>query len=285
MRSVTLRILAPLLFGVGILIAPLIAQAAPCSPSMTFTTGQTLTASVLNSNPTTFSGCFSNIDYTNIGSSGLYASNLLPTNASQATFGGVQTYTFPASISVTGGTQTNGFINNGPATVTGNVIWGGVTYGGTLYGATGNINASGTIGLSGTGTNSLGGPLSVSGTVSNTGSTSTGAVKQTVGGTSYTLPYDAQSTGGSTNTHFAHGNGSAGVLAASACVNVSPTFSPAFTAGNIPFVGMSGWDSLGSASNAVYLQANPSNTGFTFRVCNFNGSPATVNYLWYAVGE
>jgi len=99
------RILAALLFGFGIIAAPLLAQAAPCAPSMTFTTGQTLTAAVLNSNPVTFSGCFSNIDYTNIGAAGIFASQMMPTNSSQATFGGGQNYTFTNNLTV-GGTLT-----------------------------------------------------------------------------------------------------------------------------------------------------------------------------------
>jgi hypothetical protein len=168
------RILTALLFGVGILAAPLIAQAAPCSPSMTFTTGQTLTASVLNSNPATFSGCFSNIDYTNIGAAGIFASQMMPTNASQATFGGGQNYTFPNNLTVLG-------------TLTAATLGG--LYPSSLAPTT-------------TGQGTFGGSVPI--TFPN-GTISQGAVQQTVSGTTYTIPYDVNSTAGSTATHFESG--------------------------------------------------------------------------------
>lgn len=90
------RILKTLLFFAALFFAPKAALAVSCSPSHTFVTGETLTAAILNSNPTTFSGCFNTIDNTNIGSAGLYASQLKPTSLSNAQFGGNQTYTFGA---------------------------------------------------------------------------------------------------------------------------------------------------------------------------------------------
>ena len=55
-----------------------------------------------------------NITYANIGSAGIYASQIIPTNGTQATFGGSQTYTFPAGIAVTQGVSSgNTIIANG----------------------------------------------------------------------------------------------------------------------------------------------------------------------------
>lgn len=89
------------------------------------------------------------IDASNLSSStGIYASQIIPTSTGQATFGGTQTYTFPASVSIGGGLTTNGFVNNAPATITGNVSWGTGGSGGTLY-ATGNINHTGDLNTGG----------------------------------------------------------------------------------------------------------------------------------------
>lgn len=89
---------------------PAVALAVPCSQVFVFQTGQVLTASNLNANPANFVSCVNNIDNTNIGTAGLYASQIVPTNSSQATFGGSQAYTFPSGLSSTV-IGTNGGIN------------------------------------------------------------------------------------------------------------------------------------------------------------------------------
>lgn len=66
----------------------------------TFVTGTTINAAPFNTNFSAVATAVNNIDATNIGAVGLYASNLLPTNAAQATFGGTTTYTFPAALNV-----------------------------------------------------------------------------------------------------------------------------------------------------------------------------------------
>jgi hypothetical protein len=120
---------------------PHAAQAALCPVVQTFTTGQTLTQTNLNANPIALSNCFANIDYTNIGAAGLYASNITPGSIGEATFGGSQTYTFPSSL-VIGGNVTNsgnvdssqGFYSNLSNGYTPNAI----TYG-TGYSTYGNV--------------------------------------------------------------------------------------------------------------------------------------------------
>lgn len=92
------RILYSVLFGLAVVCVPKLASAAPCNPSHTFITGEVLTASILNSNPVTFSGCLNNIDNTNLGSAGIYASQIKPTNSSQATFGNSISYVFQGGL-------------------------------------------------------------------------------------------------------------------------------------------------------------------------------------------
>ena len=59
---------------------------------------ENLTAQILNANDQGFLVGFANIDHTNMGSVGLFASNFLPTGSSSATFGGNLAYTFPAAL-------------------------------------------------------------------------------------------------------------------------------------------------------------------------------------------
>jgi Chaperone of endosialidase len=61
-----------------------------------FVTGTTINAAPFNANFTAVATAVNNIDNTNIGAAGLYASQLLPTSSAQATFGGAIGYTFLA---------------------------------------------------------------------------------------------------------------------------------------------------------------------------------------------
>jgi hypothetical protein len=208
---------------------------------MTFTAGQTLTAAVLNSNPSTFSGCLNNIDNTNVGAAGFYASQILPTNGTQATFGGSQLYTFP----------------------------NGVAAGGPVSGTTGNFSA-GVSGTTGT----------FSSTVSNAGSTSTGAIKQT-SGTTYTLPYDANSTAGSTNTHIEHGSLATGANVGGSSCAASTNFSKAFTSAPdlvYGFIASPG----GSAATGIFTQ---SRSASAFTGCVAATSAGSFTFSWMAIGE
>jgi hypothetical protein len=90
------------LFALGCLAAAKPAQAVTCSVAQVFSTGMTLTATNLNANPANEVTCINNIDHTNLGSAGIYASQIIPATAPQAAFGGSLTYTFPAGISAVG---------------------------------------------------------------------------------------------------------------------------------------------------------------------------------------
>jgi hypothetical protein len=92
------------------------------------------------------------IDNTNIGPAGIYASQIIPTSPSQATFGGTQTYVFPAGIQVTGSIQasTSGIASFGTITATnfvasgvGNLTCGSSSYGPTGATVVGTVNAQG----------------------------------------------------------------------------------------------------------------------------------------------
>jgi hypothetical protein len=66
----------------------------------TFITNTTINAAPFNANFTAVATAVNNIDNTNIGAAGLYASQLLPTSSAQATFGGAIGYTFLAPSTV-----------------------------------------------------------------------------------------------------------------------------------------------------------------------------------------
>jgi hypothetical protein len=302
---------------------------------MTFTTGQTLTAAVLNSNPTTFSGCFNNIDAVNIGAVGLYASNLNPTNATQATFGSGQSYTFANGLTVTGAFNASIYASEINPTTGAQATFGGsqlftfpngVAAGGPVSGTTGTFSGalgggattvtsltssgpvsgtngsfSGTLGAGATTVGSLASSGAVSGTTgtfsggvsgttgtfsgaeTNAGLTSTGAVKQTVGGTTYTIPYVAQSTSGSTNTHIEHGIVTTGTFSAGFACAPSTTFAKAFS-GNPTIVGTLA-SGAGAASGLSVYVGSASSTAMTLCAGESGGSGAGPSINWVAVGE
>ncbi len=141
------------------------ASATPCAAMNVFTAGTTANPTPVNQNFANLVTCAQNIDNTNIGSAGIYASQIVPTNASQATFGGSQTYTFPAAIS--GGLTSAGSLaalsasfGTGGLSTTGALSVGtNATVGGTL-GVTGAVTAPS---LATTGNATVGGTLGVTG--------------------------------------------------------------------------------------------------------------------------
>lgn len=279
------KILSALLFSVGVIAAPLVAQAAPCSPSLTFTTGQTLTAPVLNSNPTTFSGCFNNIDYTNIGSAGIFASQMMPTNSSQSTFGGGQNYTFPNNLTV-GGTLTAAIVGGlypssmvpttgAQATFGGSQLYtfpNGVAAGGPVSGTAGSFSVSASAPtITSTTDNTT--------TVNATNVNSTGPHRQTVSGTTYTLPYDAMSTAGSTNTHIEHGSLTTGGFGGGASCATSQNFVKPFTAAPDLFYT---FNTSPSGTSGMFTQ---SKSASAFTACAQSSGAGSFPFSWLAIGE
>lgn len=101
------------------------------SPTFTaFTTGQVLTAAVLNAFPNSVVAAFLTIDRTNMGINGIDASSIIPTTAGAATFGGgTITYTFNGSLAV--GITAGGSIALGPAGSTPQFVMGNNAASGT----------------------------------------------------------------------------------------------------------------------------------------------------------
>jgi hypothetical protein len=106
-----------------------------------FTTGTTINAAPFNGNDAAIQAAVNNIDYTNIGAAGLFASNLLPGTGAQATFGGSLLYTFPAGVAA-GGPLTATTVSGTTGTFSGAVIAGGTAYVPPVYTASGAALAS-----------------------------------------------------------------------------------------------------------------------------------------------
>jgi hypothetical protein len=96
------------------------ADATLCTIPYTFTTGATIQAAPFNANFAALQTCGNAIDNSNIGSAGIYASQIIPTTVGQATFGGSQTYTFANGLNVTGAVVTTSSITAGTLLVTDN---------------------------------------------------------------------------------------------------------------------------------------------------------------------
>ena len=74
------------------------------SVPFTFTPGTTIASSQVNTNFATLAAAFNtNVDNTNVGPLGFYASQIIPLNSAEATFGSGQSYTFSQGLNVLGG--------------------------------------------------------------------------------------------------------------------------------------------------------------------------------------
>lgn len=85
----------------GVLVGSrLPAGATACTIPNTFTAGTAAVASQVNANFTSLQSCANNIDHTNMGAAGIYASQIIPDSTAHATFGGVVEYAFPTTIAL-----------------------------------------------------------------------------------------------------------------------------------------------------------------------------------------
>jgi hypothetical protein len=135
-RSFTLLAFA-IASTIGLASHPQAASAA-CAASMPYTftnvsgTYSTVDANTTNSNNTFLLACAKNVDNTQIGTAGIYASQIIPTTTGQATFGGSVQYQFPNSLVIGGASSTTGFGLGGAATssypILGNSTDGGINY-------------------------------------------------------------------------------------------------------------------------------------------------------------
>lgn len=85
-----------------------------------FVAGATIASVQVNADfDTLYSVVNGNLDNTNIGSAGLFASQIIPTSGAQAAFGGSAAYQFPAGLGVTGQAVISGELFAGSASVSG----------------------------------------------------------------------------------------------------------------------------------------------------------------------
>jgi hypothetical protein len=243
-------------------------DATLCTIPNVFSTGTVINAAPFNANFSALQTCGNNIDNSNIGSSGLYASQLIPTTGAQASFGGSQNYTFPAGLFINGPASVTTYIVAGsataPAVSAGDVAASrSTTTGALLLGGTGS-SATLDYGVTTGGVATLNKPLSVTGAFTASNGTFAGPVKGAVSGSS-----------GSTPIVF---NGS-GVDPCGGCntihVVLLPAQSVSVTSGN----GFSNVDSVTLSGNATFsgstdyiVTATPDTqiTGWT------NGAPIPI---------
>ncbi len=88
------------LFGVIIAcLSPKAADAACGALPYVFTNAvSTVSATTTNANNNFLLACAKNVDNSQVGSGGLFASQIIPTNSTQATFSGTQSYIFPYGV-------------------------------------------------------------------------------------------------------------------------------------------------------------------------------------------
>ena len=84
-------------------VAPRAAFATACTVPNSFTAGTPAVASQVNANFASLQSCANNIDHTNMGTAGIYASQIIPDTAGHATFGGSIAYTFANGLAISGG--------------------------------------------------------------------------------------------------------------------------------------------------------------------------------------
>ena len=78
------------------------ANATICTIPTTLVNGSIVDAAQLNGNFTSLQSCGNAVDSTNMGSGGIFASQIKPTSAAQASFGGTFVYAFPAGLTING---------------------------------------------------------------------------------------------------------------------------------------------------------------------------------------
>ena len=195
------------------------ASATACSVPNSFSNGAVINAAPFNANFTALVTCTQNIDNTNIGAAGIYASQVIPLTVGEATFAGSLYYTFPLGfvIGTANSATTQGIrlgngvsgltvIDTSPVSVSGvssALLRIGNSGGGTLAA----LDNSGNLGIAG---NLSGASITLGGTTlvkysvtlvtsgSCTASTTCGLVNSTPSGTPVSGPYSACTANAST---------------------------------------------------------------------------------------
>ena len=181
------------------------ANATICTIPTTLVNGNIVDAAQLNGNFTALQSCGNAVDNTNIGGNGIYGSQIKPTSAALASFGGTFVYAFPAGLNVNGALLKA----NAGLTVVGTTNLAATTFSvaPTMSGA--NI-AAGTIPNSAL---ASGGFLDTSATAqSKTGSLTAGGLASNVGSTTAYVPpmYDQFGSGRPATAHIVTGLATSG---------------------------------------------------------------------------
>lgn len=237
-----------------------------------------------NANNNFLLACATTVDNTQVGGAGIYASQVLPTNSSQASFGGSQNYTFPASVLAPSGGY---FAGSAGAATTGGALTFGSNVGAVTQTTIASNNGSAAGGIF---ANLFGVFAQPSGfnafSVDTLGDAGTsrnlnvgGAVQQTVGATTYTVPYDAQSTSANTNTHIEHGN-LATVSGSNLTCSNPHSFTKAYSAAPTVIVSLSGSTGIVGTPFSFLVSTT------SMEVC-YLATSGTASYFlnWVAIGE
>ena len=104
-----MRILRTLLAVICISLVASVASATTVVIPNIFSNGQVIDATMMNANFSALANWANgNVDNTNIGSGGIFASQIIPGSTAQATFGGATSYTFPTVLNLLGGAVVTG---------------------------------------------------------------------------------------------------------------------------------------------------------------------------------
>jgi hypothetical protein len=120
---------------------PASVDAAPCAAMNVFVTGTTANPTPVNQNFSNLVACAEDIDNSNIGAAGIFASQIIPTSSTQATFGGSQPYTFTTALTVPSLTS-SGAVSGTTGTFTGAVSGATLTSSNTVTGVAANFSSS-----------------------------------------------------------------------------------------------------------------------------------------------
>lgn len=125
------------------------------------------------------------------------------------------------------------------------------------------------------------------GNVASTGA-NTAPVFNAVGtGTSFSVPWNGNSSPSDEQTHVEHGVALTGSLSAGACSVGSLSYGRPYSSGDVPFVGLVVSQSGGGVPIEAHLTSPPTATGFSFAVCSLAvvGGPFSIALYYSALGE
>jgi hypothetical protein len=277
-RLIVLAAFAATLIGFA---HPKEARATTCTIPNTFTTGTTINAAPFNANFTALATCGNNIDNSNIGSAGIYASQIICSTVATCTFGATATMTFPTTIASTvAAASANAFTWQNYSSGTTGLFASGATVA-TVAGTAmeiGQNGASNLLALDNSGDLGILGGAYVNGIYSFFGNGTSGGVLNSLGTAPLYLNLSSggavtigNGAGGSSGTFF-NTNGTAVIVGAT-------TVRGAYVA---PVVNASG-TALASTTHAVATTISAATTNTCATAVNCVLSPNSVTFTGNAV--